>query len=149
MWRGLWLGEPFSFLSAHCFSSFHLGFFGVSTSWQPWKGVCALKSTTRFNAIWLMLLSGFDNKSLCTPCVMFSLCQKGHFGNRIGSLVDGRSIAWLEWVRKGVLHGSPWENCLTFKLWHPGHNSLLSGVLHATNFYTNVNSFWGKDFFNI
>ncbi len=34
-----------------------------------------------------------------------------------------RSIACLEWVCKGVLHGSPWENRLTFKLWNPGHNT--------------------------
>ncbi len=61
--------------------------------------------------------------------VLFSLCQTGHFGNRNGSWVfgpdwiDGRSIACLDWVCKGVLHWSPWENRLTFKLWHPGHNS--------------------------
>ncbi len=62
------------------------------------------------------------NKTLFAPpwgqtCVLFSLCQMGHFGSRNGSRfgldwVEERSIAWLEWVRKGILHVSPWENRL-------------------------------------
>jgi hypothetical protein len=30
LWLG-WVGEPFAFLSAHCFSSFHLNLFGIPT----------------------------------------------------------------------------------------------------------------------
>ncbi len=43
--------------------------------------------------------------------------------------VDGRSIACLESVCKGVLHGSPWENRLTFKLWHLGYSTQINEKL--------------------
>jgi hypothetical protein len=44
-------------------------------------------------------------------------------------MIHGFGLAWVKeallvWSEfaKGVLHGSTWENRLTFKLWHPGHN---------------------------
>jgi hypothetical protein len=69
--------------------------------------------------------------------------------------VDGRSIACLEWVRKGVLHGSPWENrqlsscgirvtTLTFLLgvWTIFYKGCIPLVLKPTLLYFGI-PFWG------
>ncbi len=127
-----WAGEPFLFLSAHCFSSFCPNLISVPMSRHPRNCTCTSESRAGFDAFWLSWCLDLWINSLCTPKRAKSV-SCFHFVKRdilgIGTVhgfgpdwVDGRGMACLEWVRKGDLHGSPWENRLTFKLWHPGHN---------------------------
>ncbi len=64
------------------------------------------RADTRSYGLWLMSCVGRINKLSSHPhegkiCVLFSLCQNGHFGNRNGS----RVWAWLGWLKKHRLTG--------------------------------------------
>ncbi len=119
------------------FSSFHLNLFSDPTSAWPRPDTTKGRDRIWFNGFWIMRCRTEKYNSLCTPTraksvSYFHCVKRGILG--IGMVhgfgpdwVDGRSIAWLEWVRKGVLHGSPWENHLTFELWHPTIPLLLFG----------------------
>ncbi len=132
-----WVGEPFSFLSALCFSSFCLNLIGVLRSRHPWNRNYTSKSRTRFHAFRLNCCLDWWINSLFAPpwgqnlCLVFIVSNRGILGIRtvhrflglIGS-IEAALLVWSEFA-KGFLYGSPWENRLTFNLWHPGHNSCL------------------------
>ncbi len=117
---GGWGGEPFYSFFLLCFSSFRLSFIGVPTSCHPKS--CAHNSESRAG---FDVMYGPKNKLSCIPkraksMTCFHFVKRGILGIRMvhGFMLDWaevRSIACLERVCKGVLHGSPWENCWTFK----------------------------------
>ncbi len=79
---------------------------GDPTSDGPRPGTINKRSNTRPYGFWLMPMSGSVNKLSSHPhedkiCVLFSLCQTGHLGNRNGS----RVWAWLDWWKKHRLIG--------------------------------------------
>ncbi len=122
-----WGALLFPFLydfSSHCLLVSNL------TSTRPRYGTTTRISNTRPYGFWLMLLSRshpHEDKSVS----YFHCVKRGILG--IGTVhgfgpdwVDGRNIAWLEWVHKGVLNGSPWENRLNFKAVAHGSQHMLS-----------------------
>ncbi len=87
-----------------------------STSQHRQNRTCNSESRPRFNALWLNCCpdNSLRNPMRAKSVSYFHCVKQGILG--IGTVqgfgtdwVDGRSIAWLEWVPKGVLHGSPWE----------------------------------------
>ncbi len=101
-----WVGEPFLFLSAHCFSSFCLNLIGIPTSRHFQNCACTSKFRPRFNALWLNCCPDQWIKPSLHPhdgkiCVLFSLCHTGYFWNRNGS----RVLAWLGWLKEHCLIG--------------------------------------------
>ncbi len=105
-----------------CFISFYLNLFGVPTSL---KSHLLLPIQTKILWVLIGVKAGRKIYPSLHPhegeiCVLFSLCQTGHFGNKNVSWVfgpdwvDGKSIAWLEGVRKGVFAREPLGEPPTF-----------------------------------
>jgi hypothetical protein len=98
------------------FSSFYIHLSRDPTSWQPRSDTWYKRSRAWFDGLLLKNNGWRQNKFSSHPhehkSVSYFNCVKWSiFGP---DWVDGRSIAWLEWVTKGVLHRSPWENRLNF-----------------------------------
>ncbi len=108
--------------SKFCFSSFCLVLHLVPTSCRLKTGTYHSQSRCRSDELWLMATVVSSHTLFFAPpikgwkiCVLFSFFKQGILGIRTVhgfklDWVDGRSIACLEWVCQGVLHGSPWEN---------------------------------------
>ncbi len=107
-------------LSPSCFSPFSPVLISVLTSCRPKTGTFAPGVRCGFYELWLMTAALASHPSLLTSPIKESKSMScfqlsnGAFWNMFMGFgpcwVDGRSIACLEWVRKGVLQGSPGEN---------------------------------------